>query len=167
MHIHAANASDESADADRLQALSERMSRSEPDLPSIHTPLAHESAITTELARTSIDTQHDDDLRQMAADRTATSPPTPREPARPAPALRGTFTSATAGDASARDHAPTQLRRDAEIPRKLEPAADRAAGELRDEHLGRRWPPGRHRDLATPELIDDQAEGGHRHGWAP
>ena len=166
-HIHAASAGEESADADRLQALSERMSRTEPDLPSIHTPLAHESAITTELARTSIDTQHDDGFRQMAADRTATSAPTPREPASPAPALRGTFTSATAGEAGARDHAPTQLRRDPEIPPELEPAADRAAGEMLDEHLGRRWPRGRHRDLATPELIDDQAERGHRHGWEP
>ena len=111
-HIHAASADEESADADRLQALSERMSRAEPDLPSIHTPLAHESAIRSELARTSIDTQQQCGFPQMAADRTATSARTHREPASPAPALRETFTSPTAGEAGARGHAPPQLRRD-------------------------------------------------------
>jgi hypothetical protein len=53
-HIHAATRGDEPSDGDRLQALSDRMSRTEPDLPSIHTPLAHEAAVTTEPARTSI-----------------------------------------------------------------------------------------------------------------
>ena len=35
------------------------MSRTEPELPSIITPLAHESGIGTELARTNIESQHD------------------------------------------------------------------------------------------------------------
>ena len=44
-HIYAATTPDLGPDHDRLGDLAERMSRSEPDLPSIHTPLAHERTL--------------------------------------------------------------------------------------------------------------------------
>ncbi len=46
--IYTARAPDPAPERDRLQSLAEHMSRTEPDLPSIHAPLAHESAISAE-----------------------------------------------------------------------------------------------------------------------
>jgi hypothetical protein len=48
-HIYAAI--EPEPQTDRLAALSDRMSRSEPDIPSIRTPLARESAITAEMTQ--------------------------------------------------------------------------------------------------------------------
>jgi hypothetical protein len=45
-HIYAADAARMSPDADRLERLAERVSQSEPEVPSINTPLSHEAAIT-------------------------------------------------------------------------------------------------------------------------
>jgi len=42
---------DQPTDADRLGQLAERMSRTEPDLPSIHVPLAHKTAIAAQADR--------------------------------------------------------------------------------------------------------------------
>jgi conjugative relaxase-like TrwC/TraI family protein len=54
--IYTGNALDAGPDRDRLQALAEHMSRTEPDVPSIRTPLKHESAITAETdARMALD----------------------------------------------------------------------------------------------------------------
>lgn len=44
--IYAASAPAAELGGDRVQALAERMNRTEPELPSIRSPLAHESAIT-------------------------------------------------------------------------------------------------------------------------
>ena len=166
-HIHAASPADPPSDVDRLQALSERMSRTEPDLPSIHTPLAHENGITTELARTSTDAERNSVAAQLASDRTATSASMPAEPRIPAPAARGPRTPEAAREGRARDHAPTQLERDPEISPEPGPAADRAPSEMLDEQPGRAWPRTRHTDPATPRLADDQPEHDHRHGWEP
>ncbi|PZS11304.1 MAG: hypothetical protein DLM64_06850, partial [Solirubrobacterales bacterium] len=46
--IYTANAPEPGSARERLHDLAEHMSRTEPDLPSIHTPLAHETAITAE-----------------------------------------------------------------------------------------------------------------------
>ncbi len=45
--IYAAEAPDPIPKSDRLQDLAQHMNRPEPDLPSIHTPLAHETAVAT------------------------------------------------------------------------------------------------------------------------
>jgi conjugative relaxase-like TrwC/TraI family protein len=45
-HIHAPNPTSNQPATDKLQALAEHLSRTEPDLPSITTPLAHEHTIT-------------------------------------------------------------------------------------------------------------------------
>ena len=44
-HIYAADAPDRSAEVDRLQDIADRISRTEPEVPSIQTPLAHEATI--------------------------------------------------------------------------------------------------------------------------
>jgi conjugative relaxase-like TrwC/TraI family protein len=164
-HIHAAGTADEPSDPDRLQALSERMSRTEPELPSIQTPLAHESAITAELAGASIDAQHNGVATRPAAEARPTS--TPGEPEIRTPAARGAAASETARDAGARDHAALQLERDPAIATGPEPAANRATNETLDEDLGRAWPRVRPTDTAALELADDQAERCHNHGWEP
>jgi len=67
------------------------MSRTEPDLPSIHSPLADESAITTERAQTSTNLdQGNHAVTQLAAEHSAISPPKPLEPATRLPASRPT-----------------------------------------------------------------------------
>jgi len=50
-HLYAEESVDADGDGDRLQALAERISRTEPDLPSIAIPLEHEPAITATPAR--------------------------------------------------------------------------------------------------------------------
>jgi conjugative relaxase-like TrwC/TraI family protein len=47
-HIYAATTGVETVDRDSVQSLADRMSHTEPDVPSIHTPLAHENTITTD-----------------------------------------------------------------------------------------------------------------------
>jgi len=51
-HIDAGNGSSDQLDVDdRLQTLAERMGRTEPDVPSIHVPLAHETAVAAQSDR--------------------------------------------------------------------------------------------------------------------
>jgi conjugative relaxase-like TrwC/TraI family protein len=50
-HLYAEEPVDSDRDGDRLQALADRISRTEPDLPSIAIPLEHEPAITVTPAR--------------------------------------------------------------------------------------------------------------------
>jgi ATP-dependent exoDNAse (exonuclease V) alpha subunit len=52
-HIHTADSPDRPAEVDRLQELADRISRTEPELPSIQTPLAaHETTVTAALQTT-------------------------------------------------------------------------------------------------------------------
>ncbi|MHB8693097.1 MAG: AAA family ATPase [Solirubrobacteraceae bacterium] len=46
-HLYANEPENHDVDINRLSVLAERISRTEPDLPSIHTPIAHEHAIAT------------------------------------------------------------------------------------------------------------------------
>jgi hypothetical protein len=157
--IHAAGLVDPASEGDRLQALSERMSRLEPDLPSIHTPLAHESAVTIELAGTGIDVPHNGVDAKLGAGRSAISVTTPGEVVSPPSTARGT----PAPETGAR----IQLDRDLETSHELEPAADRAASDLLDGQFGRAWPPIRHRDLTALGLADDHPGHSHPKGWEP
>jgi conjugative relaxase-like TrwC/TraI family protein len=163
-HIHAASPAEEPSEGDRLQALSERMSRTEPDLPSIHTPLANESAIATELAQTSIDPEDNGAAPQLAAERSATSPAIPRERATPALAANEADAWEPAG---ARNRDSTQREPRPENSPESELAADLPASEPLDEQRGRAWPRRRRRELATPDLTHDHIEDSHQHGWEP
>jgi conjugative relaxase-like TrwC/TraI family protein len=163
-HIHAASPGDEPSDRDRLQALSERMSRTEPDLPSIHTPLANETHIRTELAQTTIDAPHNAGGAPLTAAPSATAAPIPSQLATPVP-------SANAADApesaSPLNRDLTQREPRPEISPESETAAEPPAGEPPDEQSGRSWPRSRRRELATPDLTDDRIEASHQQGWEP
>jgi conjugative relaxase-like TrwC/TraI family protein len=163
-HIHAVHPGDEPFDGDRLKQLAERMSRTEPDLPSIHTPLANEAGIRAELARMDIDGQYNGAAAPLTAEPSATPATVSREPAAAVPA---------ANEANARESAgtlnPDPTRRDPwpENSPESEPAATRHAGEALEEQSGRAWPRSRRRELVTPDLTDDQIEAIHQHGWEP
>ncbi len=65
--IYAADQPDETSTAqDQLSALAQRMSRTEPDVPSIHTPLAHEQTITTAADHARRQATQDSDPRRGA-----------------------------------------------------------------------------------------------------
>jgi conjugative relaxase-like TrwC/TraI family protein len=162
-HIHAARPGDEPSDGDRFKALSDRMSRTEPDLPSIDTPLAHESTITTEIARTSIDAQYNGPAAPLTAQPSATSALTSRELATSVPDANEADVPESADP---RNRDPTQPR--PESSPDLEPAANRRDAETLEQQRGRAWPRGRQRELATPDLTDDQIEAiNHQQGWEP
>jgi hypothetical protein len=163
-HIHAASPADALADSDRVQALSERISRTEPDLPSIHTPLAHEATITTELGGTGIEPRHDGVARELVQGRGATSPTVPREAAIPVPAANDLDVRESAGPVN---REPTQREPRPENSSESEPAADRTASEPLDHQPGRAWPRSRRRELATPDLTDDHIEASNHNGWEP
>lgn len=58
-HIYSADHPDRLPEVDRLQELAERISRTEPELPSIQTPLAHEATVAATLETTTADAQLD------------------------------------------------------------------------------------------------------------
>jgi ATP-dependent exoDNAse (exonuclease V) alpha subunit len=162
--IYAARRADEPSQGDRLQALAERMSRTEPDLPSIYTPLANETHIRAELARTDIDDQHNGGAAPLTAEPSATSAPIPREPATSVPAANEAGVRESAGPPN-RDPTQREPRPDSSL--QSEPAANRRADEALDEQSGRAWPRHWRRELATPDLTDDHIEPTHQHGWEP
>jgi hypothetical protein len=159
-HIHAASPVDEPSDGDRLKALSDRMSRTEPDLPSIHTPLAHESDIRAELAQTSIDAQYNGPAAPLTAEPSATSAAKLVEPATSVPATSEAH--APEPEPGVHRRVATPLEPKPESSPEPERSADRATGEVLDERGGRVWP--RHDDLTISELTNDQVEDDRR-GW--
>jgi hypothetical protein len=162
-HIHAAHTPDESPDTDRLQALAERMSRTEPDLPSIRTPLAHETAITSDQAQTGISPERDAVAPQLADEPTAASAPLPGEPDTRVSAARGVDADETATELDAHDRAQIQL--EPVVSHMLGLAREREANEVLKGQLRRTWPRGR--DLTTPERTNEPVERGYDTGWEP
>jgi hypothetical protein len=140
------------------------MSRTEPDLPSIHIPLAHETSITAELARTAVDVEHHNaGVTRPAEGRTVTAQLL-GEAATPLPATSESFTRE---EPSAQDRAPTQPEPSPGNSPEPEPIVDRAASAELEEHGGRAWPRSPRHDPAAPHLTNDQAERDPRHGWEP
>jgi conjugative relaxase-like TrwC/TraI family protein len=58
-HIYSGDAPDRTAEVDRLQELAERINRTEPELPSIQTPLLHEATVTATLETTNAEPRLD------------------------------------------------------------------------------------------------------------
>jgi hypothetical protein len=163
-HIYAANIT-QLSDRERVQQLAERMSHTEPDLPSIHTPLAHETQLTgyhtmqhakqaqpvQAINGAGLDTGHQHslahhDLRNAGAD-SAESPPGPgRE----------------LGNELATD---TQSpgRNGADRP-DLGPVPERT--ETTTEPPARTWPRTPDRELGTQEHAN-ALEPDHIRGWEP
>ncbi len=159
-HIYAAEAANPAPDRDRLQELAERVSRTEPDLPSIHTPLAHESTILETMDRSRIDDQperlepnvaHDQpvELSQHEQDRSADH----RSSAQPSP---------TREDRSDADEMALGLH-DAE----LDVMTSRDTNEVTDEAPARTWPRRPTRDSLTREHDVDPLQRDETLGWEP
>lgn len=111
-HIYAANTPDPGPEHDRLQQLADHMSRTEPDAPSIHTPLAHETTIAI-AEHTTIDTSRAIEHREVAHDPGADpssesrTPRTDAEPRRDAYAVPEPATSRQNATAGPRQTLPT------------------------------------------------------------
>jgi len=139
------------------------MARTEPDLPSIHTALADESAIATALARTAIDLEpHSSDVAPLATDPGLRSAREPLEP--PIPVLASEAHASERAGGSGPD---TSLGRQREGSSESEPGVYLPVGEVLDQERGRVWPGVRRRDLGTRELTNDRSEGARRYAWEP
>jgi conjugative relaxase-like TrwC/TraI family protein len=156
-HLYADQAVDSDRDGDRLQAVAEQISRTEPDLPSIAIPLEHEPTITaTRNRREPVNepnkpVSQPPDLDQLGADdRTSTKQET-------------AFDGANEGDAR-----PAMAERDAAFARErgIDP---NTPGHADQDTRRRRWPgrpaiePARHQR----ELIRQNPDTTRRPGWEP
>ncbi|MGN6872043.1 MAG: MobF family relaxase [Solirubrobacteraceae bacterium] len=134
-HIYTAEAPDRPAGTDRLQDLADQISRTEPELPSIQTPLAHETTIieTPKTTEAEAERGHDRTHQEIL--------PTP--------------------EAEPRPPEPEPVREVTRDTNSLEPAQSHSA-EV-DEEPARSWPmrprPGGVPQLALEELEQDQTLG--------
>jgi conjugative relaxase-like TrwC/TraI family protein len=156
-HLYTEDSVDSDRDGDRLQALAERISQTEPDLPSIAVALDHEPTITaTPAGRESVNepsrtiSQPPDDDHPRARDRTATNEETAfdreNEP----------------------DTRPPTTERDPAVAH--EDGIDPDTPSHADQHTRRRrWPhrPRIEPDRHQPEPIRDNAETTRPPGWEP
>jgi len=134
--IYAA-ALDVAPDLDRLQQLAEHMARSEPDLPSIRTPLAHETTLTRDM---STENPTASETRTLDHERPADSP---SEDDRPRITAAATV-DANGGSAGA--HRYSQDGVDIDPERKSEPSAVLQPDSIQQseaegmDRSARRWP---------------------------
>ena len=167
-HIYATDRPSEQPDgADRLQQLAERMGRTEPDLPSIQVPLAHEISIAAQPDR--LGHQPDSGEEEFA-------PPSRRQERDPV----------QAEPPAASEPQPAEVRADRRPasdqhltpPRKAELLADRpgeashaAAAVPEDEDVPdsrpRRWPSTRPSEPEPIEVTLEERERGRSIGWEP
>jgi hypothetical protein len=156
-HLYAEESVDSDPDGDRLQAIAERISQDEPDLPSIAIPLEHEPAITSTPARrepvvepkTPIlqppDNDHPEDRERSSTNEK--------------PSFDGVNERDTRHATAERDAA---VVRDSRIDPNIPDQADQRTGR-------RRWPrrPGIEPGRRQRELIRDNAETSRAPGWEP
>jgi hypothetical protein len=153
-HLYAEESVESDQDGDRLQALAQRISRTEPDLPSIAVPLERDQTVTVRrepvLEPSGLDSLPPDRARSGAHGRTSTNEATALNDGneRHARDVTAEGDMAAAGDCGidpkAPDHADEDMRR-------------------------RRWPrrPGTERALHQHKLIRDNAEATRAPGWEP
>jgi conjugative relaxase-like TrwC/TraI family protein len=156
-HLYADGAIDPDRDGDRLQVLAERISRTQPDLPSIAIPLEHERTITATSAH----------REQVIEPSSSTSQPPDRDHsgAREPTATNEETELDVVNDSDAR-HATAE--RNAAGPRGcgIDPSIPSHADQ---DMVRRRWPrgPGIEAVRRQRELIRDNAETAHAPGWEP
>ncbi len=154
-------------DTDRLQPLAERMARTEPDLPSIQVPLAHEAAIAA---------QSDQLVHQPQSIQEEVAPSSrPQE-----------SDSGRAGPSSRREPQPAEFQahprwapdQEAAAPRKAELIADRRGEAIRREAATpeeddvpdsriRRWPNTRPSEPESIEMPLQERRHDRSIGWEP
>jgi conjugative relaxase-like TrwC/TraI family protein len=156
-HLYAEESVDADRDGDRLQALADRIGRTEPDLPSIAIPLEHEPMITAMPARrdpvvepSGLISRLSDDDHSVARERTSTGEDTAFDAENEGETRRATD------------------ERDAAVARDngIDP---NAPGQADQDTRRRRWPrrPAIEPDRHQRELIRANAEAGQAPGWEP
>jgi conjugative relaxase-like TrwC/TraI family protein len=157
--LYAATPTQTDAKHDRLAAVAERMSRSEPELPSIHTPLLHENEVTNDLEQAGRGVGGEQHAPSPAERRNDTPRPIGAEPAvRASPISEARVQDGLPDPTVAQDLDPVQ-----ETPREDELLPSSApAGR---HH--RRWPLSQDRDMAVRTVDGNHPERDHRQGWEP
>ena len=156
-HLYAEESVDSDRDGDRLQALADRISRTEPDLPSIAIPLEHEPTITATPARRE---------PVIEPSRPISQPP---DHDHPGARERTSTNEETAFDGvNERDTRHATAERDAAVAREcgIDPSTP---GHADQDTRRRRWPrrPGIEPSRHQRELIRDNAETTRAPGWEP
>jgi conjugative relaxase-like TrwC/TraI family protein len=165
--IYIAASLDRNPDGDRLQALAEHMTRTEPDLPSIRTPLRHEFAVAAE-AETSVSGDRRGQARSdVVADREPeklrrTSNQT-GELAYPHSSTDGFSEDVSHTSEFALDQSNEVNSLAAEPPL----AADLHEAEELQEHRPRMWPGESSRELSARRDAVEQLERDDTIGWDP
>ncbi len=156
-HLFAEASVDSDRDGDRLQALAERISRTEPDVPSIAIPLEHEPTITATPAR-----------REPVIEPSA---PISQPPGNDHPGARertSTDEETAFDDMNERDTRHATAERDGALARDygIDPTAP---GHADQDTRRRRWPrrPGIEPSRHQRELIRDNAQTTRAPGWEP
>jgi conjugative relaxase-like TrwC/TraI family protein len=158
-HIYAATSPEPTAGHDRLQDLAERISHTEPDLPSIQTPLAHGTAITTDIAQTNIPTPTAASLPALTTNRG-----TELEQAT-VPSDTDTITST---ERPPTREAPNTLERARDEPDPKpdinpEPVPDTGI-TIGDQRPPRIWPATKSAEPVSPAHVDERD---YNRGWEP
>jgi conjugative relaxase-like TrwC/TraI family protein len=156
-HLYAEQAVDPDRDGDRLQALADRISRSEPDLPSIAVPLAHEPMITAMPA-------HREPITNLS--RPISQPPVHDHPGTRKRTSIDYETAVDGENEPVTKHETAE--RDAAVAR--DSGIDASAPGLADQDMRRRrWPrlPGIEPSRHQRELIHDNCETSRAPGWEP
>ena len=137
-HIYSADTPDRSAELDRLQDLADRISRTEPELASIQTPLRHEAAILDTLDTSEVERGLDTAEQELLP-----VPGAPRRPSEPEPVAE------IMAGANAGAHAQSDSAGKDEEPRP------------------RVWPTTSGSDLAAPHHALEAIERDQTLGWEP
>ena len=157
-HLYAEEPIDSERDGDRLQALADRISRTEPDLPSIAIPLEHEPTITATPTRREPVNELNRPISQS------------RDHDRPEARERTSPKEGTALDgANERDTRHVKAERDAAVALDLQ-IDPNIPGHVDQDTRRRRWPrrPGIEPSRHQRELIRDRADDTTRApGWEP
>jgi ATP-dependent exoDNAse (exonuclease V) alpha subunit len=156
-HLYAESSVEREPDGDRLQALAERISRTEPDLPSIAVPLEHERTITATPADGEPVIEHSESISQQP------------DQERPRALPRTSANEETAPNrADEGDDRPTTLERRVALvcDDGTEPTTPTDADQTTRR---RRWPRrhGIEPDAQPRELMRDNAASTRTPGWEP
>jgi conjugative relaxase-like TrwC/TraI family protein len=164
-HLYAADTTDRPPETDQLQELADRISRTEPELPSIHSPLVHEAQITAVTAQAAID-RDPDQIRAEIPIQEIETPPVPLKSldgrGNPAGiAIEGSET--TTRDRDQLSFEPLEAARS--IAAEPDPANSHGETNEAPGLSRRRWPRRAAHELADPQRTVDQAERDHTISW--
>ena len=164
-HLYAADTTDRPAEVDQLQELADRISRTEPELPSIHAPLAHEAQITASTAQAATDHDPDQTRKEIPIQEIET-PPVPVKSLHGRGNPAGIAFQGRKNATSDRDQLPLEpLEQARSLAAEPDPAISHGETNEAHELSPRRWPRRTNHQLADPERTVGQAERDRTIGW--